>query len=116
MGSKTFTASSSSVLVATGHIIRLHKGRADLQLMLDGKVRDTTLTYTSSRQWEDASVFWSGVIGAGKHTAYLRGGNANIWGCQDNWGDLDITIIPTSAGGTPPPPPPSPPPPPPPPP
>jgi hypothetical protein len=30
----------------------------------------------------------------GKHTAYLRGPNANTWGCQNEWGDLDIVVMP----------------------
>jgi len=89
---------ATSVVMATGHLIRQAPGRRDLHLMVDGKLRDRTLTYSSSRQWEDATVFWSGTLGKGKHSLYLNSPQANTWGCQDSWGDLDITAIPTSSG------------------
>jgi hypothetical protein len=98
--SKTFTVSVPSVVMITGHIIRNAPGRRDLHLILDGKLKDRTLTFTSSRQWEDASVFYSGPVGKGKHTAYLRGPNANTWGCEGQWGDLDIVVIPAQLGGS----------------
>merc|ERR1711865_459998 len=53
---------------------------------------------TRNRQWEDASVFWSGEVNKGKHSAYLRSPQANIWGCQSDWGDLDIAVVPSSTG------------------
>jgi hypothetical protein len=81
-----------------GHLIRNAGGRRDLHLVVDGKLKDRTLTYSSSRQWEDATVFWSGALGKGKHSIYLNSPQANTWGCQDQWGDLDITAIPTSSG------------------
>merc|ERR1712166_1421880 len=58
--------------------------------IVDGRLKDRTLTFSSSKQWEDATVYWTGALGKGKHSVYLRGPNANTWGCQDQWGDLDI--------------------------
>jgi hypothetical protein len=99
--SKTFTVSAPSILMVQGHLIRNAPGRRDLFLYVDKGLKDRTLTYTSSRQWEDASVFYSGTVGAGTHTAYLASPNANTWGCQDQWGDLDIVVMPAyiAAGG-----------------
>jgi len=45
-------------------------------------------------------VYWTGALGKGKHSVYLRGPNANTWGCQDQWGDLDIIVIPSCIGGS----------------
>jgi hypothetical protein len=95
---KDFTVPAKSVIMVTGHLIRIHRGRADLHLMVDNRLRDRTLTFTRNRQWEDASVFWSGEVNKGKHSAYLRSPQANIWGCQDAWGDLDIAVVPSSTG------------------
>ena len=39
---------------------RLHAGRSDLQLYVDGRLKDKSITYTTARQWADASVFWTG--------------------------------------------------------
>ena len=43
------------------------KGRADLYLFVDDKGSDNALTYTSSKQWEDATVFWTGKLKPGHH-------------------------------------------------
>ena len=61
---------------------------------------DRTLTDKSYRQWGDASVFWSGVVKAGKHIAWMQSPNAHTWGChnQREWGDLDIAVIPATSG------------------
>ena len=90
---KEFVAAGNSWLVAQGHVMRSYAGRADLVLYVDGQAKDYTLTYTSLRAWEDASVFWMGYVGAGKHRVHLQSPQANIWGCQDRWGDLDLLVL-----------------------
>ena len=85
---KTFTTTKKSLLVLTGHMIARTTGRADLQLYISGVKKDDTLTYTPSKQWAQAAVFWSGVIEAGTHTAWLQSPQANIWGCASNYGDM----------------------------
>merc|ERR1712216_125904 len=32
----------------------------------------------------------------GDHTASLQSPQANVWGCQDQWGDLDVVVLPAS--------------------
>ena len=82
----TVTVTTKSLVTATGHMIRKYRGRADLQLMLDGTKVDDTLTFTSSSQWADAAVYWSGMISVGTHTFWLQSNKPNIWGCQvDRW-------------------------------
>ena len=95
---QTITLSETSVIVAQGHMIRNHDGRADLALHVDGSQMDRTLTYTSSGQWEDGAVFWMGTLSAGEHTVQLveASGHASIWGCQQDWGDLDVLVLPGS--------------------
>ena len=41
---------------------------------------------------------YCGPVGKGKHTVDLYSPQANTWGCQDQWGNLDITVIPASTG------------------
>ena len=53
--SKEFTLASRSVLIARGHMVRKRKGRADLDLFVDGVARDHTLTWTPTETWEDAT-------------------------------------------------------------
>ena len=85
---KTFTLAKKSLLMVTGHIIRKAVGRSDLNLHVDNKTADDGLTYTSSNQFADAHVFWTGTKNAGPHTAWLSSPKANVWGCKGNWGDL----------------------------
>ena len=49
---------------------------------MDGARKDDGLTYTPTKQWADASVYWSGVVGPGSHTAWLQSPQANVWGCH----------------------------------
>ena len=53
---KTFAVSTTSLVVVTGRMIRSYAGRADLQLFVDNSNKDVAITYTSSTQWEEASV------------------------------------------------------------
>ena len=84
---KTFTLASKSLLMVTGHIIRSAVGRSDLNLHVDNKTADDGLTYTSSKQFADGHVFWTGTVEAGPHNAWLSSPTANAWGCQGNWGE-----------------------------
>ena len=54
-----FTVQQDSLLLVTGHIIRNAAGRQDLHLFVDSRLADRSLTFTSSAQWDDATVFWS---------------------------------------------------------
>ena len=94
-----FTIATESIVVVHGNLIRNMKGRADLQLKVDGRLVDMTLTYTSSKQWEDAAVFWTGKLPKGKHTAMVTSGQANVWGCSKEWGDLSVLTMPTAPIG-----------------
>merc|ERR1719174_2266158 len=54
---KTITLDQDSVVWATGHIISKQSGRrADLYLTVDGKRRDTALSYDMTNQWIDQNV------------------------------------------------------------
>ena len=91
---KTITVSEKSVVMVTGHQIVLYAGRTDLYLKKGSETLDYTLTYTPSRQWEDAWLYWIGELSAGKHTFSISGNRANALGCGDGWGDLDIVVVP----------------------
>ena len=80
----------------TGNIIRRATGRQDLHLIIDGSLMDRTLTFSSSVQWEDAVVHWVGEVDRGGHTVSLSSPQANVWGCQDQWGDLNILVLPAA--------------------
>merc|ERR1712032_542186 len=95
---KKVTVSEDSYIVATGHMIRLYKGRADLYLNLNNKRVDYSLTYTPSRQWKDTQVYWVGSIKKGSHTFTVTGSRANAFGCGPTWGDLDLLVIPKLKG------------------
>merc|ERR1712230_192818 len=87
-----------SYVVATGHMIRLYKGRADLYLRLNGKTMDYSLTYTPSRQWKDTQVYWVGSLKKGTHTFTITGSRPNAFGCGPTWGDFDLMVIPKLSG------------------
>lgn len=89
---QTFSLSSTASVSTHAAIIRSGSGRHDLMLYVDGVQRDITLTYTSSTQWEDAHVQWSGVLAPGNHTISIRGNTSNVWGCQSSWGSIDTII------------------------
>jgi hypothetical protein len=71
------------------NIIRYHSGRADLQLYVDGVMKNQVLTWTPSWQWESAPIMWAGALSAGKHTISLRSPVANVWGAGCTWGSFD---------------------------
>ena len=73
----------------TGHMIRRAAGKSDLNLYFDSDSasKDDATTYTPSKQFADASVFWSSIINAGSHTAWLQSPQANAWGCATSWGE-----------------------------
>ena len=52
----------SAAVLARAHMIRNARGTSDLRLAVDSKEVDRALTYTSQGQWEDAAVFWAGVM------------------------------------------------------
>lgn len=95
---KSFVLPKTSVVLVHGNLIRNAKGRADLHLLIDGHRRDITLTYSSSRQWNDATVFHQGVLRHGKHSVWLQSPTPNVWGCQQEWGGLDIVVLPAMKG------------------
>ena len=97
-GHFNFSVETKAVLIAQGHLIRNAAGRKDLHLIVDSRLADRSLTFTRSRQWEDTTVYWTGAVNKGKHSVYMRSPQANTWGCQDQWGDLDTTVIPSSTG------------------
>jgi hypothetical protein len=90
---QAFTLSGTTYVYITADIIRRASGRVDLQLYVDGTLLDRTLTYTSSTQWEDAHVVWTGTLVAGAHTVSLRSPTANVWGCGSGWGAIDTIIF-----------------------
>ncbi len=93
MISQTFTLTATAAISTSSAIIRNTSGRADLVLYVDGGFADQTLTYTSSAQWEDAYVQWSGNLGPGTHTISIRSPSASIWGCGNSWGSIDTIIF-----------------------
>jgi uncharacterized protein YdeI (BOF family) len=95
---KTFTTSVASIVVVHGNMVRKTVGRADLHLYIDNVRKDTSLTYSSSRQWEDASVVWMGPLPPGKHSAWVQSPQKDIWGCQGSWGEVDVLVVPSSGG------------------
>merc|ERR1711959_819673 len=92
------TVKEDSYVVATGHMIRLYSGRADLHLRLNNQIKDYSLTYTPSRQWKDGQVYWVGSIKKGTHTFTVTGSRSNAFGCGPTWGDLDLLVIPKLSG------------------
>jgi hypothetical protein len=89
----SFTLAREAAVHITGDMIRSGGARHDLQLVVDGVQRDITLTYTSTVQWEDAHVVWSGVLAAGNHDVWLQSPSADVWGCTGDWGAVDIIIF-----------------------
>ena len=82
--SRTITVGKPAIAIVQGHMIRSAPGRRDLYLYVDGKLKDRTLTFTSSKQWEDAAVYWSGNLGKGKHTIYNAPGRRDLHLWLDN--------------------------------
>ena len=95
---KTIEVTSTSVVMATGHSARRGKGRHDFYLKLNDTKKDSALTYTTSIQWEDAYVHWLGEVPAGTHKFSVQGKTPDVWGCDSQWGDLDIIVLPKLAG------------------
>merc|ERR1719331_3024133 len=95
---KKVTVSEDSYIVATGHMIRLYKGRADLYLNLNNKRVDYSLTYTPSKQWKDTPSVLCRLTQKGTHTFTVTGSRANAFGCGSTWGDLDLLVIPKLKG------------------
>merc|ERR1712032_32426 len=95
---KKVAVKEDSYVVATGHMIRNYKGRADLYLNVNNKRVDYSLTYTPSKQWKDTQVYWVGSIKKGTHTFTVSGSRANAFGCGPTWGDLDLLVIPKLKG------------------
>ena len=95
---KTFATSAASTVVVHGNMIRNFAGRADLHLYVDNVRKDTSLTFSSSRQWEDASVVWMGRVPKGKHTTWVQSPQKDVWGCQGAWGEVDVLVVPSYSG------------------
>lgn len=87
----------TAIVMIVGHIIRLGIGRSDLALRIDGKDIDTTLVFSDgdTAQWVDAQVTHIASLGKGDHriSLYADGGNGASWGCQKEWGAIDVVII-----------------------
>merc|ERR1711934_325633 len=96
---KTITLNQDSIVWATGHIISKQSGRrADLYLTVDGKRRDTALSYDMTNQWIDQNVNNAMTLTKGKHTFQLSGNSGSRFGCGTGWGDLDIVVVPKMKG------------------
>ena len=80
-----------SVVLVTGHI--MGKGADLLHLVVDGAVKDRSLV-SSRSSWKDGVVHWTGNIQPGTHKFSLQGTAANTWGCEGQWGDMDILVLP----------------------
>ena len=68
---------------------------------VDGHPHDETLTYTGSKQWDDATVYWQGLLKRGTHTVWVQSNVANVWGCQwpnEMWGNLNVLVMPAMKG------------------
>ena len=70
---------------------------------MDGHRRDIGVsfandTFTTDHGWNAASVFWTGILGTGSHTAWLQSPTANAWGCDQHFGDLDVLLLPALKG------------------
>ena len=89
----------SAAVLARAHMIRNARGTSDLRLAVDSKEVDRALTYTSQGQWEDAAVFWAGVMTRGEHNVKIFSPNANMWGCGPTFGDLDVLVLNTGLCG-----------------
>jgi len=96
---KTIKVDQTSIIKVTGHIIRTFSGRADAYLKYQRKTNlDYSLTYTSSRRWEDVKLHWTGRLGKGTHTFSIQSNKANAFGCGASWGDIDILVLPEKMG------------------
>merc|ERR1712032_642648 len=71
---------------------------ADLYLTVDGKRRDTSLSYDMTNQWIDQNVNNAMTLKKGKHTFQLSGNSGSKFGCGTGWGDLDIAVVPKMKG------------------
>ena len=89
----TFPLTRPSMVQVKAHNIRYANARADLYLHDGNTVLNQTLTYTSSAQWEAAHLSWSGWMAAGSHTVYARSPRANVWGCGEGLGALEVIIF-----------------------
>ena len=91
---QNLSIASDTIVDIQADIIRHASGRCDLYLLLDGAtVLDHGLTYTSSLQWEDVYVSWSGQIAAGNHTISVRASScADAWGCGQSWGKIRTKV------------------------
>lgn len=88
------TATSKSLLISAGHIIRNSVGRSQLQLSVDDTVFDRALVFTPIQDWLDMSVFTTREVGLGTHSLLLSSGeNAGIFGCGRDWGGLNFMVI-----------------------
>jgi hypothetical protein len=90
---QNITMARDGYVQITSSIIRLAAGRHDLQLYVDGYLSDQTLTFSSTGEWIDAHVHWSGALSAGNHTITISSPSANIWGCGGAWGSIDTVIF-----------------------
>ena len=90
---QNFVLTASTPVYVTADIIRLASGRRDLNLYVDGRVSDRTLTFTSGVQWADAHLSWSGVLSGGSHTLTVSSPHANVWGCGPQWGSIDTILF-----------------------
>jgi len=87
-----FTLTRSTTVEIAGDLIRNFAGRADLNLILDGQMVTSSLTYTPTVQWAPAHLAWAGTLAAGAHTVSLRAPDANLWGCGEPWGAINVVI------------------------
>jgi hypothetical protein len=95
-----FTLTRPTPVYITGNMIRLHNGRADITLIVDGMQEAAALAITTTAQWEPAEVTWAGTLDAGNHSAVIRSGDLggrnaipDVWGCGPSWGALTALIF-----------------------
>ena len=63
------------------------------------------LTQTCSILWQDATVFWQGLVGKGTHEVWLQSPQANVWGCAGRYSwipsfgnGISVTVLPDVPG------------------
>jgi hypothetical protein len=95
-----FTLTKPTPVYFTGNMIRMHNGRADITLIVDGVQEANALAISTVAQWEPAELSWAGTLDAGNHSAVIRSGDlagrnsvADAWGCGPAWGALTALIF-----------------------
>jgi hypothetical protein len=96
---QTFTLYTTSQVYVTASNIRFYSGRADLNLVLDGNVVATGISFTETVNWVSLSLSWAGQLAPGNHLlqqfpVQMPWSNGiGIWGCGSQYGWISTLII-----------------------